>query len=181
MAFPNNTIVNANGTTVRVDGGSIAYGNDSRSNWNSLGYTDVNSGSKRYLNGVHADLAGQAASGVVRANTGWAIATQVAGDYVIPFVPNTKMSLTPVRGNGAHRRSVHYNFNIRTTKVVTAGWNLFTGQFITNPSTAHDDFVHPNLDGTDARPIDTRPIPGKLAYLKTGKDVTQTNYDAKTG
>lgn len=180
MAFPTNTIVNAAGTAVRVDGGSIVYGNSTRNGINSLGYTDSSIGSKRYTHGVKEDLAGQAASGVVRANTGHAIATQVAGDYVIPFVSNTKLG-TPVVGNAGNRKSVNYNFNVRTSRVITAGWNLFTGNYLGQPVEAHDDFVHPDLDGTNDRPIDTRPVPGKLAFVKTGKDVTQDTYDPKTG
>jgi hypothetical protein len=160
---------------------SIINANDSRTDVNSLDFTQVGGVGSKKTSGPKLDTGAVGASGTTYAVSGNDFATQVAGDYVISFVPNAKLGITPTRGAGGNRHSVHYNFNIRTTKVITAGWNLFTGEYISTPGVSHDDFVSPNWDGSDARPIDTQAVPGELAYIKTGQIPTQDDYKPRTG
>lgn len=88
------------------------------------------------------------------------------------------------------RDKVHRIFALRTSKVTTAirqgKWNIFTGQFTTDPSTSNDytsmDIDGSNVPDEEAKDSTTKyGTKGELIYNHGGRAVKQQDYEAKTG
>lgn len=87
-------------------------------------------------------------------------------------------------------RSIHRQEKVRTTRTTTAiragYWNIYSGTWSTNPTTAVDNFWDnagntTSATSTDQAATPTRSVPGELVY-KTGKlSPVMDNYKAKTG
>lgn len=123
------------------------------------------------------------ASGITVCKSGLTFAKMTAGQYLIlgdarqGYVggsANTALSFPSAENATNVRRIIHRTESKYTRRIVTAGWNYVTGNYITYPTSASDSF------STDDASRPTRAIPGEFVYLETGQTPTQDNYDAKT-
>ena len=106
-------------------------------------------------------------------------------NYIMIGVPNRTVGQNPVKqGNIFPTRSNNLNFNVRTRRIVTAGWNEFTGQPLVTPTLSHDSFIR-----SGSATIDNRVVPGKWNYVAgykgSGKGAPQNiasqNYSERNG
>lgn len=87
-------------------------------------------------------------------------------------------------------RSIHRQEKVRTTRTTTAiragQWNIYTGKWTTNPTTAVDAFWDNAGNTTSATSTDhaaspTRAVPGELVYMTGKKAPVLNDYKSKTG
>jgi len=82
-------------------------------------------------------------------------------------------------------RSVHKIESRRTVRKATAMragyFNLLTGKFTTNPTTATDSLLAGAASGVDNAASPTRAVPGRLFYKLGSRTPVSVNYKAKTG
>lgn len=130
--------------------------------------------------------AGTATAGVFKAVDAGLFAKMTAGEYIIRRQADKIAGVSnTVLNSGASdfgRNSIHKKENRRTTRMIQAGWNFATGQFLTDPVNALDSF------GNDDAARPTRAIPGELVLFVHGPSTDgalavplQDDYKAKTG
>jgi hypothetical protein len=98
--------------------------------------------------------------------------------------------LTHSANDTSNARSIHRQEKVtttRTTSAIRSGyWNIYTGRWTTNPTTATDNFWDIANDTTSATSTDeaatpTRSVPGELTYKLGNKVPVSVDYKAKTG
>ena len=164
-----NTSINSN----RNNGGVIFYGGNILSDskvrsidMRAAGYRDEKYGSTPIVNVNNKAISNSVKFGKVTAN-----------DYIIKGLANTNINLTLKQSSDYRRHSVHYNWDLKTRKIVTTGWNYFTGQPLTTPVPVTTD----NMIRSGNAVIENRATPGKFVFQNGSPTLFRSNYSAKTG
>lgn len=102
----------------------------------------------------------------------------------------SKDFLTHSADDTANARSIHRQEKVTTTRTASAiragYWNIYTGKWTTNPTTATDPFWDVANDTTSSTSTDeaatpTRGVPGELTYKLGNPTPVSVDYKAKTG
>jgi hypothetical protein len=179
-AVTTSSTVNNGGTAINVGSTSTVLDNRSlgRDSQGVFGSTVISNAVVDY-----ADLA--LPSGTFAYNNAEPIGIKLT-DTLAGSVSNTFL-----RGGASDlgsRRSVHRQEKVRTTRTTTAiragYWNIYSGTWNTNPTTAVDNFWDIANDTTSATSTDeaaspTRSVPGELTYKLGQPAPVSVDYSAK--
>lgn len=181
MTQPIRKVVSAN--RQKNNGGTIFYGNPAAGVLGSNGTDRQFIGVGLTYAGFHNDLftylKDVAYVQKAHTNANISFAKMNRGDYVMTGLFNTKLNRRSAYGASfpGQVRGRNFNFNIRTRKIVTAGWNYFTGRPLTTPTLSHDSFIR-----SGSATIDNRLVPGKIVWMGGTLGLpTRNNYAEKTG
>lgn len=179
--------VNAKGTGVKNNGGTLFYGGTVAATSPitvSMGITSL--GFRSGVSEPKPILEGSENVGTSKPYSAGNFANMVAGQYILfgysKQVAGQANNAIAIGGSMGFKISQNYALSyVRTSHyVLTAvngtqsGWNYVTGQPITVPVSISQDTV--NSDAYKG----TYLIPGRISFLSTGKLITTQNYAAKT-
>ena len=169
------------GSTVRKNGGAVAYGNAASTSPITRNVTPAqcaNAPSESRLTSYPKQETGAPGASGIKTLISGDFAKLTAGRYVI--VQNTAYLAGNANTTLKIPASAYFNFPIakresrNTRKIVTAGWNYVTGQPLSTPTVTTDSF------GNDEAARPTRAIPGEFVYDKGAPLPTQANYTAES-
>lgn len=169
-----NYVAAITGQPIRNGGATVVYGRTGRIVSNAPSTTVV---AKR--TGQYGNVTPPSNSTFTKAAvSGGRYGGMKAGKYImIGYCPEIAgLTSTLLRSSGAmiQHRTVKSVLNVRTTRVVTAGWNI-KGQLLTNPTVAVDTF-----GSVDRASNWTQGSPGRWFFTVNGKVITTATLPAKT-